>query len=181
MVEGDHIRSVDERQPQVLGHEARSEVLTAAHKLLGGVPAGTGALGKRRELIADRIVEVQLVGDVEIALADVGKQVLAGNVVVHVSVYEIQQVGDLGVGLGTASARTHHHEAACRVASIIALILRKCSASATDEPPNLVILIMVRRNPSPARAANGQRDMTRRLPLYHELVGQLKGVTIVSK
>ena len=101
--------------PQVLGHEARSEVLTAAHKLLGGVPAGTGALGKRRELIADRIVEVQLVGDVEIALADVGKQVLAGNVVVHVSVYEIQQVGDLGVGLGTASARTHHHEAACRV------------------------------------------------------------------
>ena len=71
MVEGDHIRSVDERQPQVLGHEARSEVLTAAHELLGGVTTGAGAFGKRRELLADRVVEPKLVGDVEIALADV--------------------------------------------------------------------------------------------------------------
>ena len=142
-MEGDHIRRVDERQAQVLGHQARGEILAAAHELLGGVAARAGALGERGELVADGIAEPQLVGDVKVALADVCKQVVARDVVIHVRVDQIQQVGDLGVALGATTARTHHHKATRRVASMIALILRKCSASATDEPPNLVILIMV--------------------------------------
>ncbi|VWM24109.1 Uncharacterised protein [Collinsella intestinalis] len=112
MVEGHHVRSVDERQPQVLGHEAGGEVLAAAHQLLGGVATGTGALGKGGKLFADGIGEPQLIGDIEIALPDVGEQVLTGHMVVHMRIDEIQQVGDLRVGLMTAAARTYHHEAA---------------------------------------------------------------------
>ena len=57
VMEGDHIRRVDERQAQVLGHQARGEILAAAHELLGGVAARAGALGERGELVADGIAE----------------------------------------------------------------------------------------------------------------------------
>ena len=64
-------RGVQERQAQVLGHQASGEVLAAAHELLGRVAARAGALGKGRELLADGIGELQLVSDIKIALADV--------------------------------------------------------------------------------------------------------------
>ena len=64
-------RGVQERQAQVLGHQASGEVLATAHELLGRVAARAGALGKSRELLADGIGELQLVSDIKIALADV--------------------------------------------------------------------------------------------------------------
>ena len=64
-------RGVQERQAQVLGHQASGKVLATAHELLGGVAARAGALGKGRELLADGIGELQLVSDIKIALANV--------------------------------------------------------------------------------------------------------------
>ena len=66
-------RGVQERQAQILGHQASGEVLAAAHELLGGVAARAGALGKGRELLADGIGKLQLVSDIKIALANVLK------------------------------------------------------------------------------------------------------------
>ena len=48
-------RGVQERQVQVLGHQASGEVLAAAHELLGRVAARAGTLGKGRKLLADGI------------------------------------------------------------------------------------------------------------------------------
>ena len=79
------------------------------------VAARAGALGERGELLAYGIGQTELVGDVEIALADVGEQVVAGHMVVDVRVDQVEQVGHLGVARGAASAGGHNHEAARRV------------------------------------------------------------------
>ena len=50
-------RGIQERQAQVLGHQAGGKVLAAAHELLGGVAARAGTLGKGRKLLADGIGE----------------------------------------------------------------------------------------------------------------------------
>ncbi len=76
-MKGHHIGGIDERKVQILGHEAGGEILAAAHQLLGCVTAAAGALGEGGELLANGIGEPQLVGDVEIALADIGEQVPA--------------------------------------------------------------------------------------------------------
>ena len=108
-------RGVQERQAQVLGHQASGEVLAAAHKLLGGVAARAGALGKGRELLADGIGELQLVSDIKIALADVLEQLLARHVILNVRVNQVEQVGHLGVALKAATAGGNHHKTAGRV------------------------------------------------------------------
>ena len=64
-------RGVQERQAQVLGHQAGGKVLATAYKLLGGVAARAGALGKGCKLLADGIGELQLVSDIKIALTNV--------------------------------------------------------------------------------------------------------------
>ena len=61
------------------------------------------------------IVEPQLFGDIEIALADVFEQIVARHVVAHVRGHKIQQVGDLGIGLVTAPASGNHHETTGRI------------------------------------------------------------------
>ena len=108
-------RGVQERQVQVLGHQASSEVLAAAYKLLGGVAARAGALGKGRELLADGIGELQLVSDIKIALANVLEQFLARHVILNVRVNQVEQVGHLGVALKAAAAGGNHHKTAGRV------------------------------------------------------------------
>ena len=108
-------RGIQERQAQILGHQASGEVLAAAHKLLGGVAARAGALGKGRELFADGIGELQLVSDIKIALADVLEQLLARHVILNVRVNQVEQVGHLGVALKAATAGGNHHETAGRV------------------------------------------------------------------
>ena len=112
VVEGDHIGGVQERQAQVLGHEARGEVLAAGDELLGGELALAGAVGEVGKLLADGVGEAQLVGDVEVALADVREQVVAAHVVAHMRVYQVEQVGDLGILFKAASAGRDHHKAA---------------------------------------------------------------------
>ena len=108
-------RGVQERQAQVLGHQASGEVLAAAHKLLGGVAARAGALGKGCELLADGIGELQLVSDIKIALTDVLEQLLARHVILNVRVNQVEQVGHLGVALKAATAGGNHHKTAGRV------------------------------------------------------------------
>ena len=108
-------RGVQERQAQVLGHQASGEVLAAAHELLGRVTARAGALGKGRELLADGIGELQLVSDIKIALANVLEQFLARHVILNVRVNQVEQVGHLGVALKAATAGGNHHKTASRV------------------------------------------------------------------
>ena len=108
-------RGVQERQAQVLGHQASGEVLTAAHELLGGVTARAGALGKGRELLADGIGKLQLVSNIKIALANVLEQLLARHVILNVRVNQVEQVGHLGVALKAATAGRNHHKTASRV------------------------------------------------------------------
>ena len=115
VVERHNRRSVQERQVQVLGHQASGEVLAAAHELLGGVTARAGALGKSRELLTDGIGELQLVSDIKIALADVLEQLLARHVVLNVRVNQVEQVGHLGVALKAATTGGNHHKTASRV------------------------------------------------------------------
>ena len=111
MVERDHVGGVDERQAQILGHQASRKVLAAAYQLLGGVAALAGALGKRGKLLADGIGKPKFVRDIEIALTDVCQKVIAGHVVIHVGVDQIQKVGDLGVTREPTTARGHNHKA----------------------------------------------------------------------
>ena len=108
-------RGVQERQAQVLGHQASGEVLAAAHELLGRVTARAGALGKGRKLLADGIGEFQLVSDIKIALTNVLEQLLARHVVLDVRVNQVEQVGHLGVALKAATAGGNHHKTAGRV------------------------------------------------------------------
>ena len=108
-------RGVQERQAQVLGHQASGEVLATAHELLGGVATRAGTLGKGRELLADGIGELQLVSDINIALAKVREQFLARNVILNVRVNQVEQVGHLGVALKAAAAGRNHHKTAGRV------------------------------------------------------------------
>ena len=108
-------RGVQERQAQVLGHQASGEVLAAAHELLGRVTARAGAVGKGRELLADGIGELQLVSDIKIALANVLEQFLARHVILNVRVNQVEQVGHLGVALKAAAAGGNHHKTAGRV------------------------------------------------------------------
>ena len=108
-------RGVQERQVQVLGHQASGEVLAAAHELLGRVAARAGALGKGRELLADGIGELQLVSDIKIALANVLEQLLTRHVILNVRVNQVEQVGHLGVALKAAAAGGNHHKTAGRV------------------------------------------------------------------
>ena len=115
MMEGDDLRGVQERQTQVLGHKASGKVLAAAHELLGGIAARAGALGKCRELLADGIGKLELIGDIKVALANVFEQVLARNVVLDVSTHQIEQVGHLGIALEATAAGGNHHKAARRI------------------------------------------------------------------
>ena len=108
-------RGIQERQAQVLGHQASGEVLAAAHELLGGVAARAGALGKGRELLADGIGELQLVSDIKIALANVLEQLLTRHVILNVRVNQVEQVGHLGVALKAAAAGGNYHKTAGRV------------------------------------------------------------------
>ena len=108
-------RGVQERQAQVLRHQASGEVLATAHELLGRVAARAGALGKGRELLADGIGELQLVSDIKIALADVLEQLLTRHVILNVRVNQVEQVGHLGVALKAAAAGGNHHKTAGRV------------------------------------------------------------------
>ena len=108
-------RGVQERQAQVLGHQASGEVLAAAHELLGRVAARAGALGKGRELLADGIGKLQLVSNIKIALANVLEQLLARHVILNVRVNQVEQVGHLGVALKAATAGGNHHKTASRV------------------------------------------------------------------
>ena len=73
MMERHNRRGVQERQTQVLGHQASGEVLATAHKLLSRVATGASTLGKGRKLFADGIGKLQLVSDIKIALANVLK------------------------------------------------------------------------------------------------------------
>ena len=77
VMEGDHIGRVEKRQPQVLGHKLGGKVLAAADELLGGESARLGLLGKRGKLVTDGIGETELVGNSEVARADIGQQVVA--------------------------------------------------------------------------------------------------------
>ena len=115
VVEGHDVLGVEERQTKILGHEAGGKVLAARDELLGGVAAGAGTLGKGAEFIADRVGKAELVGDIEVALADVVEQLVARHVVFGVRVHEIQQVGNLGVVLKAAAACRDHHKTACGV------------------------------------------------------------------
>ena len=115
VMERNNRRGIQERQAQVLGHQASGEVLAAAHKLLGGVAARAGALGKGRELLADGIGELQLVSDIKIALANVLEQLLTRHVILNVRVNQVEQVGHLGVALKAAAAGGNHHKTAGRV------------------------------------------------------------------
>ena len=108
-------RGVQERQAQILGHQASGEVLATTHELLGGVAARAGALGKGRELLADGIGELQLVSDIKIALPNVLEQLLARHVVLNVRVNQVEQVGHLGVALKAATAGRNHHKTAGRI------------------------------------------------------------------
>ena len=115
MMERHDRRGIQERQAQVLGHEAGGKVLATAHELLGGVAARAGALGKSRKLLTDGIGELQLVSDIKIALADVLEQLLARHVIFNVRVNQVEQVGHLGVALKAATAGRNHHKTAGRV------------------------------------------------------------------
>ena len=115
MMERHDRRGIQERQAQILGHEAGGEVLAAAHELLGGVATRAGALGKGRKLLADGIGEPQLVGDIKVALADVLEQLLTRHVVLDVRVDQVEQVGHLGVALKAATAGRNHHKTAGKV------------------------------------------------------------------
>ena len=76
MMERHDRRGIQERQAQVLGHQASGKVLAAAYELLSRVATGASTLGKGRKLFADGIGELQLVSDIKIALADVLEQLL---------------------------------------------------------------------------------------------------------
>ena len=115
MMERHNRRGVQERQAQVLRHQASGEILATAHELLGRVVARAGALGKGRELLADGIGELQLVSDIKIALANVLEQLLTRHVILNVRVNQVEQVGHLGVALKAAAAGGNHHKTAGRV------------------------------------------------------------------
>ena len=115
MMERHNRRGVQERQAQVLRHQASGEVLATAHELLGRVAARAGALGKGRELLADGIGKLQLVSNIKIALANVLEQLLARHVILNVRVNQVEQVGHLGVALKAAAAGGNHHKTAGRV------------------------------------------------------------------
>ena len=103
MVESHDIGSVQEGQPQILGHEPRGEVLAAAHELRLGVRAGAGFLSKSGELIADGIGKPQLISDIEVTLADICEQLVTGHAVIDMCAHQKQQVGHLGVAFEAAT------------------------------------------------------------------------------
>ena len=115
MMERDDVLGVEERQVKVLGHETTGEILAAAHELLGGVLAFAAFIGERRKLIANGVAEAELIGNVKVTLTDVLEQIVARNMVLDVRVYQIEQVGNLGVALKTAAAGRNDHKTTRRI------------------------------------------------------------------
>ena len=49
-------------------------------------------------------------GNVEVALTNIVKQIVARYVIAHVRTHQVQQVGNLGIGFEAPAARRHHHK-----------------------------------------------------------------------
>ena len=106
--EGDDLGRVHEREAQVLGHQARSEILAAAHDELGRVVAGDRSMMEAAEFLADRIRKPEVAGDFAETLAHRAQKVVAGDAVLQVRVRQIQKVGDLGIArVALADGRDH--------------------------------------------------------------------------
>ena len=75
------------------------------------------------ELLGNRPLEAELVGDVLEALLDVGEKRRAVHVVLHVGVDQQEQVGDLVVTGEALAGGGDHHEAAVGVGGRVVLRL----------------------------------------------------------
>ena len=151
MVEDHDVGGVDEGKPQVLGHEVGGEPLAAGDHVLRGVLLDVAREGL--ELLGNRPLEAELVGDVLEALLDVGEKRRAVHVVLHVGVDQQEQVGDLVVTGEALAGGGDHHKAAVGVGLDDALDLAELLGRGDGRAAELCDLDHVLGSPSYASAA----------------------------
>lgn len=140
VVEDHDVGGIDEGKPKVLGHEVGGEPLAAGDHVLRGVLLDVACEGL--ELLGNRPLEAQLVGDVLEALLDVGEKRRAVHVVLHVGVDQQEQVGDLVVAGEALAGGGDHHEAAVGIGLDDVLDLAELLGRGYGGAANFAILIM---------------------------------------
>ena len=115
ITETDDIFGIDERIAQVFRHQPCGQVFTAADELIEG-DGGLHLIPDGIQLPLDRAAQPQLIADLDITFPDHLEYRGAVDVIFHMRMAQIKQIGHFVVGLGRAPDRADDDETRGRIA-----------------------------------------------------------------